>query len=330
MSKRSCHRRHHPLTVGPTITTLILVCAALAAVIPEAGADREEGESSASELKGLKKRIAVADFEDKSDRSVWYWTGPNPGDGMSDMLTTALVKSGKFAVIEREQLHIVLAEQDLGTAGVVTPETAAQIGKVLGVSAIVYGSVSEFGYKKESTGGSISSLPVGGGLSKAEARVGCDVRIVDTSTAEILAAESYSESESKRGLKIGTDEFSFEHSAKFDQTLVGKATRKVIDKIVEKLIDTTEDSPWVGRVVKADSEDKVYLNAGADAGVTPGMTFTIYRQGEELIDPATGLSLGAEEEMIATLEVVSVKEKYSIARTVSGSGATAGDVVRDR
>ena len=243
------------------------------------------------------------------------------------MLTTALVKSGKFRVIEREQLAHVLAEQHLGSSGVVTPQTAAQVGKVLGVSAIVYGAVTEFGYKKEESGGTISKVPLGAGYRKAEARVACDVRIIDTSTAEILAAESYGEGESKRGISIATDKFSFGHDSKFDETLVGKATRKVIDKVVVKLTETTQSTPWVGRVVKAEG-DEIYLNAGSDVGVTPGMTFVIFKKGEELVDPATGLSLGAEETMIATLEVVTVKEKFSIAKTVSGSGAKAGDIVR--
>jgi curli biogenesis system outer membrane secretion channel CsgG len=306
------------------VAAVIVISVGLSAIAPEASA----GEDEESGLKGLKKRIAVVDFEDKSDRSQWYWTGPSPGDGMSDMLTTALVQSGRFTIIEREQLNHVLAEQNLGASGLVTEQTAAQVGKLLGVSAVVYGSVTQFGYKSESTGGSISSIPFSGGLSKAEAQVGCDIRIIDTSTGEILAAESYSEKESKRGFDVGTDEFSFDHSSNLDETLVGKATRKVIDKIVDKLTDTTENTPWVGRVVKADAADKIYLNAGSDAGMTAGMTFTVYRKGEELVDPETGLSLGAEEEEVATVAVVTVKEKYSIAKTVSGSGTVAGDIVR--
>ena len=311
-----------------SIDRLVLVAAAacLAAAAVARADEAKPGEAAGPA--GLKKTIAIVDFEDKSDRSHWWWTGPNPGEGMSDMLTTALVKSGRFRVIEREQLAHVMAEQHLGSSSVVTPQTAAQLGKVLGVSAIVYGAVTEFGYKKEESGGTISKVPLGAGYKKAEARVGCDVRIIDTSTAEILAAESYGEGESKRGISIDTSQFSFGHDSKFDETLVGKATRKVIDKIVVKLTETTQSTPWVGRVVKAEGGAQVYLNAGSDAGVAVGMTFVIFRKGEELVDPATGLSLGAEETQVATLEVVTVKEKFSIARTVSGSGAKAGDIVR--
>ena len=61
------------------------------------------------EYKGPKKRIAVLDFEDKSSgqHSGWH----NVGRGMADSLVTALVKTNRFIVIEREQINKVMAEQ---------------------------------------------------------------------------------------------------------------------------------------------------------------------------------------------------------------------------
>jgi curli biogenesis system outer membrane secretion channel CsgG len=96
----------------------------------------------AGDLQGLKKRIAVVDFE---DRSGW---GHNIGTGLADMLVTELVKSGDFMVVERQELSKILEEQGLGMSGVVTPQSAAQVGQVLGVELMVMGSVTEFGEKK--------------------------------------------------------------------------------------------------------------------------------------------------------------------------------------
>lgn len=275
--------------------------------------------------KGLKKMIAVVDFEDKTDHSRWHWTGPDPGQGMSDMLVTALVQSGKFRVMEREQLQQVIKEQDLGQSGRVTEQTAPALGKLLGVTAIVYGSVSEFGYMASDTGGGIAGI--GGGISKTTARVSIDVRMIDTTTGEIILADTASDEKSQMGLKLSTEDFSFGHEGKFDQTLVGKATREAIDDLVEKVTDTLSNVPWTGRVVKADP-GKIYLNAGQDVGVTPGMEFNVYRMGEELIDPVTGLSLGTEEELVGRVAASDIKEKYSICTAVSGSGFAAGDMVR--
>ncbi len=303
-----------------------LVAAALAtivisAVAPAVIAKEKEDEGPA----GLKKMIAVVDFEDKTDHSRWHWTGPDPGQGMSDMLVTALVQSGKFRVMEREQLQKVIKEQDLGQSGRVTEQTAPALGKLLGVSAIVYGSVSEFGYMSSSTGGGIAGI--GGGVSKTTGRVSIDVRMIDTTTGEVILADTASDEKSQMGLKLRTEDFSFGHEGKFDQTLVGKATRSAIEQLVEKITDSLKDVPWTGRIVKA-APDKIYLNAGQEEGVTAGMEFNVYRMGEELIDPATGLSLGAEEELVGRIAVSDVKEKYSICTVVSGSGFAAGDKVR--
>jgi len=45
--------------------------------------------------KNLKRRIAVFDFEDKTDHRLrWYKADQPVGHGMADMLVTALVKAG--------------------------------------------------------------------------------------------------------------------------------------------------------------------------------------------------------------------------------------------
>ena len=129
------------------------------------------------------------------------------------------------------------------------------------------------------------------------------------------------------GLKVSTEDFSFGHKGKFDETLVGKATREAIDDLVDKISDTLEAVAWTGRVVKAGGP-KIYLNAGEDAGMATGMEFNVYRMGEELIDPVTGLSLGAEEEIVGRIRATEIKEKYSICEVVSGAGFEAGDMVR--
>jgi curli biogenesis system outer membrane secretion channel CsgG len=303
----------------PPLVLALIVMVAHLALAPAALAKDDD------ELPGLKKMIAVVDFEDKTDRSRWHWTGPDPGQGMSDMLVTALVQSGRFRVIEREQLQHVLSEQDFGQSGRVTEQTAPQVGKLLGVAAVVYGSVSEFGYLASDTGGKIPGI--GGGISKTTARVSIDVRMIDTTTGEITLADTASDEKSQMGLKLSTEDFSFGHKGKFDQTLVGKATREAIDEIVEKITGTLEAVAWTGRIVKADGA-KIYLNAGSEAGIAAGMEFNVYRMGEELIDPVTGLSLGAEEEIVGRIRASDIKEKYAICDVVSGSAFDAGDMVR--
>ena len=94
---------------------------------------------NAQSSKGMKKRVAVFLFEDKSGGNQRWYGSKGVGEGITDMITTELVQSGEYTVIERDQLDQLLKEQDLGQSGIVTPQSAAQVGKVLGVELAVYG-----------------------------------------------------------------------------------------------------------------------------------------------------------------------------------------------
>ena len=281
---------------------------------------------------GLKKRVAVMDFEDKTGHGGWHI-----GSGMADMLTTALVKSGKFMVIERQQLEKIMKEQSLGMSGAVTAQSAAQVGKLLGVELMVTGSVNEFGEKSSKVGGGLGSKLSGGlgglnrlGVETKTARVGLDVRLVNTTTGEIVAAEGFAEDESKKGVDVGTDEFSFSNDTHFDQTLAGKATRKAVNKVVEMITGAMDKVAWTGMVLKVNADKTLMLKPGALGGVKAGDKFTVYSKGEEVIDPETGLSLGAEESQAGTIEVIEAKDQYAKAKIVSGSGLKEKDLVREK
>ena len=64
-------------------------------------------------------RVAVMDFDNKTGYRGWRL-----GQGASDMLSTEMVKIGKFRMMEREHLASILKEQKLGTSGLVNPSTA--------------------------------------------------------------------------------------------------------------------------------------------------------------------------------------------------------------
>ena len=211
-----------------------------------------------------KKRVAVFEFEDKSGHRYHWWNGQSVGRGMADMLVTELVKTKKYTVIERSALDKIVQEQKLGMTGMVTPQSAAQVGKLLGVEIAVIGSVTEFGHSKGSTGGRIKNVRIG--ISSQSATVGIDIRFINTTTGEILTAESIRKEKSKKGLSLGTPKFSFKNRNQFDQSLVGKATRDAINDII-KLLDTKATSmPWQAKIIKV-AGNNVYINSGAEAGV---------------------------------------------------------------
>jgi curli biogenesis system outer membrane secretion channel CsgG len=284
---------------------------------------------AASALAQAKKRVAVFSFEDKTDHSYHWWDGRGPGEGMADMLTTALVKGGRYSVIERDKIASIMQEQQLGQSGMVTEQSAAQVGKLLGVELAVIGNVTEFGYSKKEMGGLLKSKGFGLGVASQKATIAVDVRFVNTTTGEIINSENVRKEQSAKGLSVQSPDLGFDNQSEFDNSLVGKATRAAIEDIVLMLDEQMGDMPWEGKIISV-SGTTVYFKPGSDGGVKPGDVFVVYSKGEELIDPDTGLSLGSDETKAGTIEVTGFVGDGKASKAVirSGNGIKAGDKVK--
>ena len=172
-----------------------LICCAPTATVTS-GEGPTIAEAQAERYDGPKARLAVGVFGDKTAKgdgaSGWFglygFHFKEIGDGMRDMLTTALFNTNRYIVLEREQLDEVLKEQDLGAAGRVKKETAAPIGEVYGADLIITASVTEFegGAKGIGGGTRVLGVTVEGGVKKAHLAI--DIRIIDAKTSQIVAA----------------------------------------------------------------------------------------------------------------------------------------------
>lgn len=273
----------------------------------------------------LKKRIAVSRFDDRSGCGYNH-----VGVGVSDMLTTALVKSGKFVVIERAEFDKVLEEQKLGQSGVVTPESAPKVGKALGVELLVIGSVSEFGTKQNTVSGGVSLF--GGGITKKTARAAVDIRLVNTTTGEVVAAEKEEGSESTTGLSVRYEDMDFSDASNWNDTDIGKACREAVDGAAKLIADNMEKIPWSGKVLKVNTDGTLLMKPGSEGNVAVGDEFVVFREGEELKDPDTGASLGSEETKVGAIKVIedALKGKASKAKITDGSDIKVGDIVRQK
>ncbi|MDD8016865.1 MAG: CsgG/HfaB family protein [Bacteroidota bacterium] len=272
----------------------------------------------------LKKRIAVGVFEDRSGSGYNHL-----GSGVADMLTTALFKTGKFLVVERGELDRILSEQKLGESGLVTPESAPKVGKLLGAELFVIGSVTECGTKENNIGGNIPLF--GGSVTKKTARTVVDVRLVNTTTGEIVAAEKKEGSESTTGVAVRYERIDFNNTSSWNDTDIGKATREAIEGVIELISDNLAKIPWSGKILKVNSDGTLLMKPGSEGNVKIGDEFDIFRQGEDIKDPDTGQSLGAEETKIGHVKVTddALKGKAAKAKIVEGKDIQANDIIRE-
>src|SRR5436305_6236453 len=142
-----------------------------------------------------KKRVAIFDFDYAtvhSNVAAIFGQDVDIGKGISDLLVKYLVKDGSYSVIERKAMDKILAEQNFSNSDRANPTSAAKLGKLLGVDAIIVGSITQFGNETKNTniggaGGGFGGFGIGGfGHKKSKAIVSVDARIVDIDTAEIL------------------------------------------------------------------------------------------------------------------------------------------------
>jgi curli biogenesis system outer membrane secretion channel CsgG len=282
-------------------------------------------EPSYAPYTGPKKRIAVTKFENKVTGVYGNW---RLGEGFSEMLTTELMKTGQFVVVERQALQDVLGEQELGQSGVVRKETAAKVGQVLGAQIIVRGVVSEFTLNESGGGGGIGIAGFRIGGRSSNAHVAVDIRLVDTTTGQVLQSHNAVGKAESSGVAVGVSRGLVDFGAEgFQNTPLGQATRGAIQDAVRFIIANMETVPFSAKVVKVEG-NKVYINAGSLMNVKSGFKFYAYSVGEDIVDPDTGLKLGADEKLIGTVEVREVQDKFSIGFLQSGSGLKRGDVLK--
>ncbi|MEL4898565.1 CsgG/HfaB family protein [Crocosphaera sp. Alani8] len=140
-----------------------------------------------------KLTISVPEF--KNETSWWWWQRGTSRE-LADALSNELSSTGNFTVVERQKLDQVLSEQELVELGLVRPETAPESGNLTGAKYIILGRVSSYeeGVSRESSGGRVGGFNIGpinlGSTSnrstKQEAYVAIDLRVVDTTTAEVV------------------------------------------------------------------------------------------------------------------------------------------------
>jgi len=289
-----------------------------------------------------RKRVAVLPFDDGAIRESSYFGRVfDVGRGVADMLTTSLVATNEFRVIERDKVDAVLAEQDLGASGRLDPATAARVGKILGVDYLVLGRVTEFAV--DTKGGSVGSWR--GDLrdltlSRSTAEVKLDGRLVDSTTGEIVYAFTGAGRDGRTNVGIRVEDIgrlTF-GSAEFRRTILGAATRAAVDNSAAQIADAAQKliygppdwSEVNGYVVYLDGA-RIMTNLGARYGVKVGDCFQVLRRGEEVRDPGSGELLTVLSTPVGVLRMDAVEEKVSVGSLVGRAGelqAQIGDMVR--
>ncbi len=297
-----------------------------------------------------KKRVAVLDFDYatvRTNSAALFGTDIDVGKGITDLLVRNLVTDGTYSVIERRALDKILAEQNFSNSDRANPNSAAKIGKLLGVDAIIVGSITQFGNETKNTGlggagGGLGGFGMGGFKHKnSKAVVGIDARLVDIDTGEILGVAN-GKGESARsstsllggggnwhGFGAGNADFG---SSDFQQTIIGEAVKLAVDDMTKGLV--TANTKLAVRVVKVEGliafvdSGKVVLNVGSNSGLKVGDEMLVERVTREIKDPATGKVIRRMSDKIGTVQISDLDATSAEAKIVTGTNFKVGDAVK--
>jgi curli biogenesis system outer membrane secretion channel CsgG len=250
-------------------------------------------------------------------------------------------------VIERKALDKILAEQNFSNSDRADPSTAARIGKVLGVDAIIIGSITQFGRDDKSTtvgGGGYGLGRFGlGGVQKRDAKAVCNItaRMVDTSTAEILAAVTGNGQSKRSGASLvgagggggsgGAGAFDMS-SKNFGATILGEAVSAAVTSTGDQLDAKADALPArkveISGLVADVSGDVLILNVGRNAGLQVGDKLEISRAVRTVKDPATGKVLKTVTSKIGDATVTDVDATTATVSFTGSGPAKVGDVAK--
>lgn len=226
-----------------------------------------------------------------------------------------LVQSRRFQVLEREMLGSVHQELDrLGQTGFGDGEQRLA-GKLLGADYLLRISMEVYDLRSEDR----EIRATGESFVDTSVTVRLDFRILDTASGSTKMLESRSYSLEPAGVRERWGR----------RAGVDAVIPDLITAAGKEIAESVLDQVYPVKVVRLGQGGVIYLNQGG-VRLVPGRKLRVFRPGEDLIDPDTGLSLGKEETVIALIEVTESRSKVSLARILDGDleSLAAGDVCR--
>lgn len=240
--------------------------------------------SAQDEQRTIKRKVAIGRFSNETQyaKGLFYDKENDPMRKQAlDILSSKLASSGKFILLEREDLDLLVAE-------------AGADMKKIGADYIILGSITEFGRKNEGQQKVFSSTKT------QTVEAGVSIRLVESATGLIIysdEAKGYAETTTKETLGVGG-------KAGYDATLSDKAISAAISQLVENIINKCMDKPWRSYILSV--EDGTYIiSGGSSQGIAANDRFNVYKKGKSVKNPQTGIMIELPGTKVGEVTVIS-------------------------
>lgn len=274
----------------------------------------QELEKAGAMYRGPEYNVAILEFDNKTPaRTIGV------GEAATDILRTLVKQTGlEPIVLTRGEIGQQERLMELEQTGALKKGVKDTAGGFDPVDFRITGSVTSYHEIEESMDTLVTQR------KKHIARVQVDYALVDVATGKSLLAESGMGEYSKTTGGV----FGLGGKSTADPGLRDGALRDALSKAMTKMAEKLSEMPFQGRVLHVDGPE-ITIRAGTRSRIASGTVFSVYRPGEELVDPDTGRVIGKREKLVGEVTLESHQgDRISIGSATSGSGFKAGDVIR--
>lgn len=233
-------------------------------------------------------------------------------------LINSFQQTRRFDLFARSDLSAVLGEQNLAQSGNLDPNdpNTAQAFQLGGVQYLVVTTVTDFQDYEETA----RFEAIGKTATKRILRIGAIAKIYDTTTGKLLETARVETTE--RDIE---DDPSYRSSRSGDlsDNLLAVLSQAAADNIASRVVEVLYPARIVGKTGKI-----VLFNRGDGFAISPGDVWAVYAEGEEMVDPDTGESLGAVQAEVGKIRVIEVLPKVTRAEILEDYGIEKLQVVR--
>jgi len=224
----------------------------------------------------------------------------------TDTMISRLTQTKRFQLIDRQEVDQLLNEQ-LAQALAENRNTAGAMGTLKGADYIVYGNLASITDKEK-----VTKLP--GSLRIFKQRIGQasgNMRIVDARSGDIIESR-----------KISVEQ-AIDLSVPMSEMI-----DKLADAYSEQVVLMLMNALYPIKAAHVSNNGIIYINRGDDGGLFVGEELDIYKSGQAIIDPDTGVKLGVEESYVGKVVVTEVEDARSKGEQIEGTGIARGDLLK--
>jgi len=233
----------------------------------------------------IKRKVAIGRFTNETNYGKGFFDKSSEhgiGRQAMDILSARLAASEKFIMLEREDMDLINSELEMNNLGNLN----------IAADYLILGSISEFG--RNTTG----EVGVFSRSKKQTAFAKVNIRLVDVSTGQVIYSEEGSgEAFSEVGTVLGAGS-----RAGYDSSLNDKVISAAISKLVNNIIENLTEKPWRSYILNIQNEN-IVIAGGKTQGINIGDTFNIFKKGDIVTNPQTGMKIELPGELIGKVKI---------------------------